>query len=75
MGVLGVVVSLMIPPLSWYREEPRYQSDLLLLLQDEEVFLLDVKFSCVQHGLLGNKPHQLGPHHREVQCLRRTSEM
>lgn len=59
----------MIPPLSWDQEEPRYQPDLLFLLQDEEFFLLDVKFSCVQHGLLGDKPHQLGPHHREVQCL------
>lgn len=68
-------VSLMVPPLSWYREEPPYQPDLLFLLQDEEFFLLYVKLGCVQHGLLGDKPHQLGPHHGEVQCLQRTSEM
>lgn len=64
----------MIPTLSQCWEDPLYQLDLVFLLQDEEFFLLDVKLCCVEHGLLWDKPYQLGPHHREIQCLQRTSE-
>lgn len=64
----------MTPSLSQCWEDPLYQLDLVFLLQDEEFFLLDVKLCCVEHGLLWDKPYQLGPHHREIQHLKRTSE-
>lgn len=74
-GVFGIWgVLLMTLSLSQCWEDPLYQLDLVFLLQDEEFFLLDVKLCCVEHGLLWDKPYQLGPHHREIQCLQRTSE-